>query len=300
MSLVFEVKPPAQPIHVQRAITGMDAVIAVYVPTRGRYKSCLSVLNSWRDVCEKPDKVKFLVGVDHDDKESQKIADDYPIHIFDESVITCGGRVKALAGAMEADIYLAIVDYYFCQTYQWDRILRHKMLTNEIINMACMHDINSFNLTAVTKKWHTLANPIEPELFPFWFSDQWRNEMHSFTFNRAATFTDEIKTAGNHGKTHNLHDLDYWWGLFEALRPLRIAQAHEIAKAYGVAPDDLITFTESRNEQINIFSSLCKEIRKGLAINEQRFGGGVKSEKYLKAKAIADAYIKEHDLKLWG
>lgn len=277
-----------------------EATIALYVPTRGRVKLCHAALTSWLKLAARPEKLKILIGVDGDDEESKMLSYDYPVRVFDDSIITCGGRVRDLSMAIKADIYMSLVDYYFCLTFQWDEVLRGKMLNNEIINMKCLHDPLSFNLTAVSKKWHSLATPIEPIWFPFWFSDQWRLEMHSFVFNRSPETTEEIQTAGKKERTQNLHDLDWWWGFFHALRPLRVQQSYEIAKSYSMAPPTLEEFVESRGMFINAYTEFDHKRRRGIHESAQAYGAiGVRSEKYLTAKKNAEQYAADNNLTPW-
>ncbi len=200
----------------------------------------------------------------------------------------------------DVDIYLAIVDYWYPQTPGWDNNLRHIMANNEVANLACTHEIMSFNFTAISKRWRDLANPLESPLFPFWFCDQWRLEMACYVFNKSPELQHGIATFGRHEKTNNLYELDFWWGLFHALRPLRLRQCHEIAKAYGYAPADWNEYIASRRKQIDAYTRLDMDKRQTLAATERQFGDPrPKSAKYLKAKARADKYIQDEGLEIW-
>jgi hypothetical protein len=205
-----------------------------------------------------------------------------------------------MAESIDADIYLAIVDYWFCLTPGWDNNLRQVMANNEVANLACVHEIMSFNFTAISKKWRDLANPLESPLFPFWFCDQWRLEMACFVFNKSPELFHNISCYGKHERTNNLYELTWWWGLFHALRPLRLKQCHMIAKAYGYAPADWNEYIESRRKQIDAYTALDHNKRGSLQQLEQTFGDiRPKSLKYQKAKARAEQYIADEGLELW-
>jgi hypothetical protein len=240
--------------------------------------------------------------VDHDDTESIKYITDhgYDICIFGEEVITNGERARILHESVDADIYLAIVDYWHCTSPGWDNNLRNIMQNNEVTNLQCTHEIMSFNFTAVSRKWRDLVNPLESPFFPFWFCDQWRLEMACFVFNRSPDLQGSISCFGKHKTTNHLYELNFWWGFFHALRPLRLRKCYEVAKAYGYAPDDWKTYIQSRQKQIDNFTALDFNKRMTLAATEAQFGDKrPKSEKYLKAKARADKYIEENGLELW-
>jgi hypothetical protein len=257
---------------------------------------------SWLKLAADPANLKLLVGIDYDDVESKAMLDHYgfTVHTFGEEVITNGERARIMAESIDADIYLAIVDYWFCLTPGWDNNLRQVMANNEVANLACVHEIMSFNFTAISKKWRDLANPLESPLFPFWFCDQWRLEMACFVFNKSPELFHNISCYGKHERTNNLYELTWWWGLFHALRPLRLKQCHMIAKAYGYAPADWNEYIESRRKQIDAYTALDHNKRGSLQQLEQTFGDiRPKSLKYQKAKARAEQYIADEGLELW-
>ena len=279
-------------------------VIGLYAPTRGRTSLCASTMNNWAQLSEDSANIRFMIGVDKDDETAANIkgANGLMVHTFDESVITCGGRNKALADALDVDIYLCINDYYFVLTQYWDNILRQAMFGggNEILNLPYAPEIGSYNTTACTKKWMRLANKFEPQIFPFWFSDQWRVEMHCFVFNKPPMTYDAIKIGGTHGRTQNMHDADFWWGLFHALRPRRLREAYEVYKGYGLHAETFEKFCDARLDWIDNFIRVDIAKRPRLKGLQDTYGSlGKPSEKYTRAKTVADALIEREGLELW-
>lgn len=289
-----------QPVNISKIPT-----IGVYVPTRGRQHLCTSTLNAWQQTAADPGNIKFVMGVDYDDESSAKIiaGEGLQIHVFDKDTITCGARVKQLSGLLDVDIYLAIVDYYFPLTQYWDNALRHIMVGggNEIANITFAPAPQAFHVTACSKRWMSLANKFEPEIFPFWFSDQWRVEMHSYVFNKAPGTFSEIAVGGTHSnRTHNMHELPFWWGLFHALRPRRLREAYEVYKGYGLSIPTFKEFVASRRDNIDMFLRVDNAKKNQFATYERDFGQiGTPSEKYLRCKANAEKLIKAERLKLW-
>jgi len=277
-------------------------VVGLYLPTRNRSLQCLSVLMSWQKLAADPANLKILVGVDYDDIETHVLLEQqkFKICTFEKEVITNGERARILAESLDVDIYLAIVDYWYCLTPNWDNNLRHVMCNNEVANLACMHEIQSYNFTAISRKWRDLANHLESPFFPFWFCDQWRLEMACYVFNKSPELFNSISCFGRHERTTNMYDLDFWWGFFHALRPLRVKQCHEIAKSYGYAPESFAEFYKSRQRQIEAYTQLDFNKRPTLAPLEKQFGDlRPRSAKYIAAKERADNYIKQEGLSIW-
>ncbi len=223
--------------------------------------------------------------------------------MFDKDVITCGGRVKQLADLLDVDIYVAIVDYYFPLTQYWDNTLRQVMAGGGV-EIACMNFAPSpqaMHITCCSKRWMSLANKYEPEIFPFWFSDQWRVEMHCFVFNKAPPIYEGINVGGQHSnRTQNMHDIDFWWGLFHALRPRRLREAYEVYKGYGMTAPTFEEFIAARRDQIDLFMRVDAGKRRQLEAYQRDFGQqGEPSEKYSRVKANADALIEREGLELW-
>lgn len=279
--------------------------IGIYVPTRNRKSLCVSTLNAWSHLANNNDYIQFVVGVDEDEADSYRDLEGsgLQLHVFSNDIITCGGRVKELSSLLDVDIYLAIVDYYFPLTQYWDEVLRNVMTRGgvEIANLVYAPAPTALHATACSKKWIQLANKFEPDIFPFWFSDQWRVEMHAFVFGKAFDSYPEIQVGGAHSaRTNNMHDVDYWWGLFHSLRPLRIREAYEVYKGYDLSCPTLKEFTALRRDLIDMFIRVDLGKRKQLDGYQQLFGAlGEPSVKYLRAKANADKLIKKEKLELW-
>ncbi len=279
--------------------------IGLYLPTRGRQMQATATLIAWQSLAADAGNIKFLMGIDHDDESSKSIipGEGLQVHTFDKDVITCGGRVKVLAELLDVDIYLAIVDYYLPLTQYWDNTLRQVMGGggNEIAVMQYVPSPTAMHVTACSKRWMGLANKYEPEIFPCWFSDQWRVEMHCYVFNKAPPIYEGMNVGGAHSnRTHNMHEMDFWWGLFHALRPRRLREAYEVYKGYGLTAPTFENFVNARRDQIDLFCRVDAGKRRQLEAYERDFGAqDGKSEKYKRVKANADALIEREGLEIW-
>jgi hypothetical protein len=287
-----------------QAILPKPTTIGLYVPTRGRSQLCMSSLNAWAQMCADAANVKFLIGVDGDDPDADKFIPVNSLEVlkFDESIITCGGRLKLMAESMDVDIYLAMNDKYFPLTQGWDNILRQIMTQTgaEIVAFTYIPAPNAFHTTACTKRWIELANKYEPTMFPFWFSDQWRIETHCYVFNRAPQIIPQLQVGGQQHNTQHMREMDFWWGLFTALRPRRLREAYEIYKGYGLTAPTFEEFVAARRGWIDDFMLVDIAKRKQLPGYEIMTGDKtLPGDKYMHSRIAADKMIAEQNLILW-
>lgn len=276
--------------------------IGVYLSSRGNYNQLFSVIVEWQTLAADNSQIQYLIGIDEDDEEGKKFpqCDNTKLLLFKPDVLTQGQRSKLLADALDVDYYISINDHTFMTTQDWDQKVNHIMRYEHIVGFNDQSEVDGFNVSCVSKAWHQAVTEFEPQLFPFWFCDAWRLEMGRMVFYREPPRTSFIQVGGRHGKSQSLRELDYWWGLFYALRPLRLKEAHTVALRFGTASEDFEEFKESRKFWLDICEKNDLGMRLKLGEHEKFFGkGGEPSGKYLKAKSSADDYMKANNLKIW-
>ena len=280
--------------------------IGLYVPTRGRQQLCISTLNAWSQLAADPGNVKFLMGVDEDDEGSLRVipGGGLDVHVFDKSVISTGQRNKALAATMKAkhdpDFYLLINDYYFPMTQYWDMHLRNAMNGMEMAAFLFAPQPTALHCTAATRRWMNFAGEYEPLIFPFWFSDQWRVELYCYVFNKPPIIHQNMMVGARQEGTQNMRELDWWWGLFVAMRPKRLRQAYEVYKAFGLTAPTFEEFVAARRNWIDDFALVDASKRPQFAAYEAAIGDRKDpGEKYLKCKASAEQIVRDENLTLW-
>lgn len=280
------------------------ATIGVYIPTRNRQQLCISTLNAWSQLAADPVNIQYLIGYDEDDEESAKIIPGPGLrtHVFSKDIISCGGRNNALAGQMDVDIYMVTNDYYFPMTQYWDNQLRMIMAHGgqEVTAFTFAPNPQALHQTACTKKWMQLAGKHEPTIFPFWFSDQWRIETFCYVFNRAPITQPTLVVGAKQAGTNHMRELDFWWGLFTALRPKRMKQAYEIYKNYGLSAPTFKEFVAARRNWLDDFAMVDASKKVSFDSYEAHVGDKSEpSEKYLQCKAKAEKLIKDENLIIW-
>lgn len=294
---------PQADVKTPQLMEQKPAVIGVYLPTRGRQHLAVSTLNAWAQLAGDPANIKFLIGIDEDDQESAKIipGDSLEVHIFDKSIISCGARNKALADKLDADIYLLTNDYYYPMSQYWDNTLRQTMAGgNEVLAFQFAPNPAALHTTATTRRWMDYANQYEPTLFPFWFSDQWRVETYSYVFNIAPQVCPHLMIGAKQAGTQNMRELDFWWGLFTALRPVRLRQAYEIYKKYGMTAPTFEDFVVARRSWIDQFMLVDLSKRKQFIHYQAHVGDqGEPGERYKTLKANAEKFIVDEGLTPW-
>ncbi len=141
----------------------------------------------------------------------------------------------------------------------------------------------------VRKEWcEVVQHQLFPEWFPFWFSDTWIIEVYQFVFGGRLPICTNLTLGGKHDKTRGMRDLKYWFDFFRATRSLRIEEAGRLAGALGRSPYDLSPAIAEMERQDE-----WQQTR--IPLYEKWFGAdiGEPSERYLMAKAKADAWLKE-------
>jgi len=97
-----------------------------------------------------------------------------------------------------------------------------------------------------------------------------------------------------------MRELDFWWGLFTALRPLRLKQAYEIYKKYGMTAPTFEDFIVARRTWIDQFMLVDLSKRKQFVHYQAHVGDqGEPGEKYKTLKANAEKFILDEGLVLW-
>lgn len=137
---------------------------------------------------------------------------------------------RALAD--DVDVYLVAADDDPHVTPGYDtKILEAASLFPDGIGVVYGHLANaSFsNVMAVTAKWAKLLGYILPELFPYWFSDHWLDDIARIT-QRVAV----VDVRGDQSKippTQEMREPAWWATWFDACYPQRRAEAFRIIDA---------------------------------------------------------------------
>jgi hypothetical protein len=275
--------------------------IAYAIPSRGRpYELTAVVVSAWTLRCKAHD-IRFLVALDEDDTPSQ----DALRRLAAESDIPvqwdCRPRPMSLGSKWnrlipewsEAEIVSMMSDRVFVTTLNWDDILAKAAATypNRILWWSC--PINPHNtFPAIPMSFlRACDNRPFPEIFPFWWTDTWLNELDHMVFmNPTLKLPCQLIFNPNHRSTQ-LRDLAFWGRVFEATRAKRIRKAVEIAHRLGRTG-----ITEDVIRGDPALMDWCRRQDQHLQKNASEFerlmsDPAPPSESYLQAKAEAERLL---------
>ena len=128
---------------------------------------------------------------------------------------------------------------------------------------------------------------ISPEIFPFWWDDTWLEEVDAI-LSGGPILKLPASFAGTHGKTTRGRDFAFWGRIFAGTRPLRIAQANDMAAALGLPRPQLYSGLLASFEANDRFQQDM------VAEFERTFGDGSEPpESYLRVKSAALRLIEQ-------
>lgn len=220
-------------------------------------------------------ELQFFLGVDDDDRETDKVADiltgidPRPILAYGKRN-PCRGttenRMLELARADNSDLVTLLTDRTFPITPAWDQVLAQgcEEQPKRPLWWSCPHDnvcaipiMPRAYLDAIDWKW-------SPELFPFWFDDTWHQQI-DLMINGLPSLKIKASFAGQRGKTTRGRDFGFWIDFFHRTLPIRAEMAKEIAGKLGIE-------WKARPDVMQYFQSWYEQMSKGVAALEEHFG----------------------------
>lgn len=216
--------------------------ITVVIPSRGRVFGLTGILRSMRFLESGKHEVKYVVGVDEDDVETQeackKLRDARVLPLgyrTDARPVSLGGLINQLALCEPADVYTAINDDIVCLTPNWDdEIAKEVEKLPHGVFWWTDASSNGALFPIVTEKWRAAAGGIFGEWFPFWYDDLcllelWVMATDEEVHQLPILICDKPRTV-----THRMRELRFWQRIYIASRVLRIKLAREIAEKLGL------------------------------------------------------------------
>lgn len=202
--------------------------ISVLIPVRGDSWSMVAALTA--SLGDHP-KVEILIGVDEDDEfwaNLQSVPDNLRL-IRAPRPLTLGDKLNRMAGEAKGDILWFIAQDYVMETPDWvDRFKSAvKAMPNKCGVLYPHDDLHPDHAAfpIITKDMVQICNRyFMAPYFPYWFIDTWWDEVGIMSgLKKEIDVT--VKHQGVRGKSKLIKDLDYWAGIFESTRPMRLKQA---------------------------------------------------------------------------
>jgi hypothetical protein len=215
--------------------------IAVVIPTRERPQLLSAVLMAFDQLASGAHEISYTVRCDYDVPRVEQALLDLvkvlPLGIVSHPPpLTVGHKVnEAVAAAPKSDIYVQLCDDQFPLTQNWDW---------EIVGASLKHQLffwndhivpGAYSYPVMTRKYlNAVGGKMWPEHFPFWFADQWVDEVYELAMGKRAPIIDGLKLGGRRGKTVSARDFPFWFKFYQFLRPERIEEATKVQRAYGL------------------------------------------------------------------
>jgi hypothetical protein len=285
--------------------------IAILIPSRNRPRLLSAAITALHEMESGENEIQYIVGFDGDDWATQQMPitwmgrPDRLRHLaMPKEILTIGEIWNYLAREaddfygehIKQDIYSCMIDDAFPITPHWDKVIVQMAQNYEAFSWYEVSAPNNIGYPSCTKAWLDKVGYIVPEHFPFWFMDTWFAEMVWFITGQPVPVSQSLALYSKQEATHNLRDLQFWWDFFRLTRPMRVIEAHKIAGGETSLED----FTQSRLKFIALGESRDAEFSgaKIAHIEANKGVAGEPSERYLLAKARAEKYLQDNDLKI--
>lgn len=255
------------------------------------------------DNASKPDRVKVFVGLDDDDPTLDQVQNILGAElVIRPAELTVAKMIDNLSLEAEAwaDATIRMDDDFILETRGWDD------------NAECMQGLGYWRpddpthsegfmsfvaLSSEMARWlRAKQGFVHPPWFPFWFTDTWNEEIGNIASMKAPLAVRMTQPEGR-GKTHGLRDIAFWTDFFNGFRLSRAQVAAQLIRdAYPEGNIKATAFAKIP-ERIQICALLVEKLERpdfiakfeGLAED----GKGTASERYLKAKAVAEQMISK-------
>jgi hypothetical protein len=274
--------------------------IAVLVASRGAPQKLQTVLRVMQELSSGLHKIVYIVGVDNDDvatcvytQQSFGGENDVIISMADPPVYV-GCVWNRCAKVEDADVYVVTGDDQICITQNWDMSVAF-IVQKEICASGLFVPSPNLAMQPIFRRsWLEAVGYVFCEYFPYWFNDTWWQELYEFSTGQCMKIFREFAFGGKIGKTRGMRELDYWWGAFNAMRTLRIAEAMKIRAKLGLPGSDISRFVDVWDARDRTMKSRIPEFEAQNPTQEEP------PERYLIAKQKMDRYLKDHNLELWS
>lgn len=222
----------------------MAPTIAVLLLTRGRPGGLVAAVRSLHATASGALPIRYVVCADEDDPtigQAAALLEDVRL------TLSVGPRPDALGQAWNRgaeacgnwDLALFTGDDTVPVARHWDlRMAEVASAGHGAWAWTEANDPTNCTYWVTTRRWHNAVGAACPLHFPFWFNDTWVAEQHLFAFGRPIFVDPHCVMAGRRGTTREMRDLAFWFRVFAATRPQRIAQALSIARAFNQQPLD--------------------------------------------------------------
>ena len=268
---------------------------AVLMCSRGDPESYETTVRCLQELESGENEVVYVCGFDEDDLPTSVMLN--MGFSKDKSVIismgprprTLGEVQNRLMRAVDADLYMPMGDHMCCLTQDWDIHLEKNMQGRVLGSWITSYNPNDPLVPVMSRHWIKSLGYVAFDLFPYWFTDTWTQEVYEFATGEKVPLFQELMFGGKRGETQSLRELDFWWGVFNATRTIRFRDAKKLGlQVSGNTTTRLKEMTERDNFMRQRFDAIER-------VNPAK----EPEQRYFDAKTNAERYLADHGLGLW-
>jgi len=241
--------------------------------------------------------VEILIATDDDDPSDYATALRGTVkHYAGPRCKTLGLCIDGLATKASGNLLFFLGDDHTIEAPDWpDRIVNTAArLPNGIgvIYPRCKFHIGFPSLPIISRRVYEHLNYYMEPYFPFWFIDNWWDEIGEMLGAKIEIDLDVILPEGK-GDTHGIVDIAFWGECFELTRMMRVRDTLKLADvAYSAGPQfNDFTAALPRRHRICVRKNEHYRNPDFAAIWEKR-SAGPPSKRYAEAKLEAEALMR--------
>ncbi|SBW01476.1 hypothetical protein KL86APRO_11438 [uncultured Alphaproteobacteria bacterium] len=223
--------------------------VSLVVTTRGRPQQFLEMAVSACGLIARPEETDLWVFLDEDDVTGRDLiatVNETPMAPFVNWLIAprqaALGQAQNIvcAAALETSgLVLGYPDDFRLASPGWDDILRHAY--RECPGRLALHYIQDptaqpeqITIMAASKEWIDTIGYFIPAHFPYWFGDNWLDEVSQLAGMKRRLDIVQVADGGK-GKTRRMWNLPFWSRYYRLCRLERLRDALKLTEAAGDA-----------------------------------------------------------------
>ncbi len=216
--------------------------LAVILPTRNKSGLCGSAIRAFQHLESAQNEVFYFIRIDSDEANAYGGLSLMPsvCCIYDNAPPTPAEKVMDIINCrsfkeFDPDAHVLMSDDVLPLTFQWDAYIAGAIEQGH--DAFCWQEASDPKNTGyivLSKKYVGRMPSYLPLWFPFWFSDNWRAEVHFMAFGKPMPIITNLCLGGKRGKTYGMQDLEFWFDFFIKTRRVRIREAEQMAKNWDI------------------------------------------------------------------
>jgi len=226
------------------------------IVTRGRPQQLMRLMNSIAGTANQPDLLDIYIYIDDDDHETLALIDHFKALPFAINpcifprIVSQGGMVESLIRECNADtgVYLPLPDDYIFGKQGWDTdILNAYWLFPDHYGLFYPIDpsvpAGQVTFLFLSAQWVKCLGKVATNFFPFWFDDNWVDEVAQMVQRKIPISTIMIPPGGR-GQTPRMRNLPFWQNYYNCLFDERLNDAAKIRNAIWKSDENGIKSSE--------------------------------------------------------